>query len=71
MSEVFVTEIKRPPHGLLFILFSIFNCIQKMLLEFGSCWGPSSNISGFIQAQERIVQIVAVRLMKDFRFAWI
>lgn len=49
-SQVSLRETKLPPHGLLFILFSIFNCIQKMLLEFGSCWGPSSNIPGFIQA---------------------
>lgn len=70
-SEVSVRETKLPPLGLLFILFSIFNCIQKMLLEFGSCWGSSSDISGFTQAQGRVVQTVAIRLMKGFRFAWI
>lgn len=70
-SEVSLRETNLPPRGLLFILFSIFNYIQKMLLELGSCWGSSSDISGFIQAQERMVQIVAIRLMKGFRFAWI
>lgn len=70
-SEVSVRETKLPPLGLLFILFSIFNCIQKMLLEFGSCWGSSSDISGFTQAQGRMVQTIAIRLMKGFRFAWI
>lgn len=65
-------KTKLPPHGLLFILFSIFNCFQKMLPECGSWfWGSSSDISGFAQAKGRRVQDVAIRLMKGFKFGWI
>lgn len=65
-------KTKLPPHGLLFILFIIFNCFQKMLPEFGSCcWGSSSEVSGFAQAQGRRVQDMAIRLMKGFKLGWI
>lgn len=67
-----VEKTKVPPHVLLLILFSIFNCFHKMLPVFGSCcWGSSSNASGFAQAQGRRVQDMAIRLMKAFKFGWI
>lgn len=72
-SQVFirVEKTKLPPHGLLFILFSIFNSFQKMLPEFGICyWGCSSNVSGFALVQGRRVQDVAIRLTKGFKYGW-
>lgn len=74
-SKVFIRVMEKtkvPPHALLLILFSIFNCFHKMLPGFGSCcWGSSSNASGFAQAQGRRVQDMAIGLMKAFKFGWI